>query len=128
MHPAPTKLDLKKDQHLRIEWNNGSETTFPIPFLRQRCPCAACKMLREGRDPHQLFGPATPEPDKTGPEAEKPRKSLSLSVLPRHFASEEEHITVTHAELVGNYAIRLHFSDGHESGIFSWAYLRELGG
>ena len=27
---------------------------------------------------------------------------------------------------VGNYAIRLDFSDGHNSGIFSWPYLREL--
>ena len=26
----------------------------------------------------------------------------------------------------GNYAVKLVFSDGHDSGIFSWAYLREL--
>ena len=29
-------------------------------------------------------------------------------------------------EPVGNYAIRLTFSDGHDTGIFSWAYLRAL--
>jgi DUF971 family protein len=28
---------------------------------------------------------------------------------------------------VGNYAVRLHFNDGHQSGLFSWAYLYELG-
>jgi len=27
----------------------------------------------------------------------------------------------------GHYAIRIHFSDNHDSGIFSWAYLHELG-
>jgi DUF971 family protein len=27
---------------------------------------------------------------------------------------------------VGNYALQLVFSDGHDSGIFSWVYLREL--
>ncbi len=30
-------------------------------------------------------------------------------------------------ESVGNYAIRIVFDDGHDTGIFSWAYLRELG-
>ncbi|HIG39938.1 MAG: DUF971 domain-containing protein [bacterium] len=28
----------------------------------------------------------------------------------------------------GNYAIRIEFSDGHDTGIFSWQYLFELGG
>jgi DUF971 family protein len=28
---------------------------------------------------------------------------------------------------VGHYAVRLTFDDGHDSGLFSWAYLRELG-
>jgi len=30
-------------------------------------------------------------------------------------------------EPVGNYAVRLVFDDGHDSGIYTWAYLRELG-
>jgi len=36
-------------------------------------------------------------------------------------------VTVTAIEPVGHYAIKPLFSDGHESGIFTWAYLRELG-
>ncbi len=31
------------------------------------------------------------------------------------------------AEPVGNYALRLKFSDGFDSGIYSWEFLRELG-
>ena len=27
----------------------------------------------------------------------------------------------------GNYAVRIAFDDGHDTGIFTWAYLRELG-
>ena len=27
----------------------------------------------------------------------------------------------------GNYAVRIGFDDGHDSGIFTWSYLRELG-
>lgn len=30
-------------------------------------------------------------------------------------------------EPVGHYAVRLIFDDGHDSGIFSWDYLRDLG-
>ena len=30
-------------------------------------------------------------------------------------------------EPVGHYAVRIRFDDGHDSGIFSWAYLHELG-
>jgi DUF971 family protein len=30
-------------------------------------------------------------------------------------------------EPVGNYAVRIRFDDGHHTGIFTWAYLHELG-
>ncbi len=29
--------------------------------------------------------------------------------------------------MVGNYALKLTFSDGHDSGLFTWGYLQELG-
>lgn len=35
-------------------------------------------------------------------------------------------LQVTKAEPVGRYAVRLFFSDGHSSGLYTWAYLREL--
>jgi DUF971 family protein len=36
-------------------------------------------------------------------------------------------VTIAEVEAVGNYAIRPKFSDGHETGIYSWDYLYELG-
>jgi len=36
-------------------------------------------------------------------------------------------VTITRIEPVGNYAVKLVFSDGHDTGIFSWSYLRKLG-
>lgn len=36
-------------------------------------------------------------------------------------------VGITRLEPVGNYAVRIVFDDGHDTGIFSWAYLRELG-
>src|SRR5512146_520604 len=36
-------------------------------------------------------------------------------------------VTIVEVEPVGHYAIRPKFSDGHESGIYSWDYLYQLG-
>lgn len=36
-------------------------------------------------------------------------------------------VRIESVEAVGNYALKLTFSDGHDSGIYSWAYLHELG-
>ena len=39
----------------------------------------------------------------------------------------KSNVRVMSADTVGRYAVRLSFDDGHDSGIFSWDYLRELG-
>jgi DUF971 family protein len=36
-------------------------------------------------------------------------------------------IDITHIEPVGSYAVQLVFSDGHDSGIYSWGYFYSLG-
>lgn len=36
-------------------------------------------------------------------------------------------VTITAVEPIGHYAIKPLFSDGHDSGIYTWTYLRELG-
>ncbi len=36
-------------------------------------------------------------------------------------------VAITGIEPVGNYAVKISFSDGHSTGIYSWAYLEELG-
>ncbi len=40
---------------------------------------------------------------------------------------QKQNVTITDVEPVGNYAARLLFSDGHDSGLFTWDYLHELG-
>jgi DUF971 family protein len=39
----------------------------------------------------------------------------------------KKNIAITSVIPTGNYAVRLVFSDGHETGIFTWTYLHELG-
>ena len=39
----------------------------------------------------------------------------------------KENVRVTQVEQVGVYAVRLIFDDGHNTGLYTWAYLKELG-
>lgn len=39
----------------------------------------------------------------------------------------KRNVGIAGVDAVGNYAIRIRFDDGHDTGIFSWTYLRELG-
>ena len=39
----------------------------------------------------------------------------------------KENVAVTAVEPVGQYAVRLMFDDGHNTGLFTWKYLHELG-
>ena len=39
----------------------------------------------------------------------------------------KENVTITNVLAQGNYAIKIVFSDGHDSGIYTWSYLYELG-
>ncbi len=39
----------------------------------------------------------------------------------------KEDVNIIAIELVGNYAVKLTFSDGHDTGLYSWDYLYDLG-
>ena len=39
----------------------------------------------------------------------------------------KEEVNITAIEPVGNYAVKLVFSDGHDTGLYSWDYLYDLG-
>lgn len=39
----------------------------------------------------------------------------------------KEDVNIDNVEPVGNYAVKLVFSDGHDSGIYDWNYLYDLG-
>jgi DUF971 family protein len=99
---VPVKLHLKKDEYLDIVWPDGKQGRFTVSYLRTMCPCAQCKTVRE-------FSAAKPK--------------TSLNILPGNFTKP---LTATGAELVGNYALRIDWSDDHGSGIYSFQYLREI--
>ena len=105
MTPAttPTRLNLKKDEKLEITWQDGLSSTYSISYLRTMCPCAVCREVREQ--------------DKL-----KKKKPL-LPILPGNFSAP---LAAVSAELVGNYALRIDWSDDHGSGIYSFDYLRSI--
>jgi DUF971 family protein len=96
----PRHLDLKKDTALTVQWSDGRISVYPIGYLRRMSPSAEAKQLRE--------------------EMQK----NPLTVLPGTSGSGP--IRAESAELVGHYALRIRFSDGHDTGIYSWGYLREI--
>ena len=98
---TPIRLNLKKDEKLEIDWQDGRKSVYPISVLRSMCPCAQCKIQRE----------------------EQKQKKTLLRILPGNYAQP---LSAVSAELVGNYAIRIDWSDKHGSGIYSFEYLREI--
>lgn len=45
----------------------------------------------------------------------------------KRLIAGRRHVGIMKIEPVGHYAVRLHFDDLHDSGIYSWAWLRKLG-
>jgi len=39
----------------------------------------------------------------------------------------KQQVMITAVEPIGQYAVRLVFDDGHDTGLYTWKYLRELG-
>jgi len=94
-------MDLKKDRGLTIEWSDGSTSYYSIAYLRKMSPSAEARQLRE-----EMAG-------------------NPLAILPSS-GGRGGPLTAEGAEMVGNYAVRIRFSDGHDTGIYSWGYLREI--
>ncbi len=46
---------------------------------------------------------------------------------PKKIVPGKRNVGIAAVEPTGNYAIRIIFDDGHDTGIYSWRYLRELG-
>mgnify|MGYP006265532111 CR=1 FL=1 len=46
---------------------------------------------------------------------------------PKTIVRGKADVKISGLEPVGNYAVRIGFDDGHDSGLYSWAYLFKLG-
>jgi DUF971 family protein len=98
----PIELNLERAKRLEIRWADGHHSVIPLLQLRRACPCAACQATREEHEHNPLV---------VNPPVQNP----------------QEMVTVDEAELVGNYALRIRWKDGHAAGIYDFELLRELG-
>jgi DUF971 family protein len=103
--PTSVKVNLTSGSGVDIEWKDGHRSHYSFAFLRDGCPCALCddERAKSGRKPG--------EPVKADPAA-----------LPMFRPA----LKADSAEGVGKYAIKFHWNDGHDLGIYSWSFLREV--
>lgn len=102
--PHPVKLELAGENRLTIAWSDGERRSYTFRELREACPCASCREKRKG----------------TAEAAD----SLKLPVL---SAAETQPLRINGMKPVGNYAYTIAFSDGHDTGIYTFDLLLELG-
>jgi len=98
----PSKLTMSAEGRLRIEWSDGATREYSVQELRENCPCATC------REQHSL----------------PPRPATALAVL---SPAEARPLKLLGMKPVGHYAYAINFSDGHDTGIYTFDLLRELG-
>ncbi len=103
MEPHPTKIELTDDDGVMFEWSDAQRQVYTFRQLRDACPCATCRETRQ-------------QP--------KPAASDPLAVI---STVEAQPLKILEIKPVGRYAYTIRFSDGHDTGIYPFAMLRELG-
>lgn len=97
---ATTPIDIELDsqgRRMRFVWADGKRSDYDWEFLRWRCPCATCS--GEGEFAGEL----------------QSRTSLA--------ADETEMVDL---ELVGRYAVKPTWRNGHDTGLFTFRNLRQI--
>ncbi len=97
MNPVKIKIENKKD--LYIKWDDDSESRINLKYLRDECPCANCKgetVLLKTYKPAKLT-------------VERPGM-----------------YEIKNIEQVGGYAIQVTWKDGHNTGFYTYEYLKQL--
>jgi DUF971 family protein len=96
---APSNIQVIGDE-VAIAWADGAESFIRQDLLRRASPSA------ENQGERDVFG------NQYGGAG----------------TADHSGVRVTSWEQVGNYAIRFAFSDGHGTGLYTYDYLRKLGG
>ncbi|MCB9850329.1 MAG: DUF971 domain-containing protein [Phycisphaerales bacterium] len=99
----PSDIKLARAEHrLTVVWKDGHTSVYDLAALRRACPCATCNSERQKKSATtELFPILTKDPGTGPPQA-------------------------TALNLVGNYALHIRWSDGHDTGIYDFRFLRSL--
>jgi len=96
---TPKKISVTDKSRLSILNKDDTLYEIPLKYLRDECPCADCK------GETILF------------KTIRPAKQ-NISTPGRYDIGK--------IEIVGNYAIQIRWKDGHDTGIYTWEYLKTL--
>jgi DUF971 family protein len=96
----PEHIAISKSKGVTIDWKDGHGSSYALDYLRENCPCAAC----------------------TGAHGTPPTTKTAASPFPMYKAA----LKMLEVEPVGHYAIRIVWSDGHSTGIYSFDHLRKI--
>ena len=100
----PEHIAISKSKGIQIDWRDGHHSAYPLALLRDECPCATC----------------------TGAHGTEPQRTNHSKPETSPFPMFKPALKMLSVEPVGNYAVRLHWNDGHNSGIYSWEHLRKI--
>lgn len=101
----PLHIAVSRSKGIAIDWADGHTSRFTNEFLRDHCPCATCTGAH-GTPPQRT--------NFSAPDAANPFPMFTPK--PR----------IVNVEEVGAYAVRIHWSDGHSAGLYSFEHLRGL--
>jgi ATP-binding protein involved in chromosome partitioning len=95
---TPTDIELDSGgRRMRIVWGDGRRSDYDWDYLRWRCPCATCS--GEGEFAGELQSRTELRPEET---------------------------EMVDLDLVGRYAVKPTWRNGHDTGIFTFRNLRAL--
>jgi DUF971 family protein len=105
--PSTVKVHVKTGAGVDITWADGHASHYDFHYLREECPCATCN---DERGKKETFV-ATAAPG-----------SSAFPALPMFKPKPRAQA----ANVVGNYAVQISFTDGHSTGIYSYDHLRSI--
>ena len=106
--PLAIKIHVSSGAGVDITWADQHTSHFDFPYLREECPCATCNEKRDQEEQNKRPGVIA-----------APISSPSLPMFKPKIKAQS-------ATQVGNYAVQISFNDGHNTGIFSYDYLRSI--
>src|SRR6202044_3491588 len=104
----PEHIAIAKSKGIQIDWKDGHRSNYSLGYLRDECPCASCT------------GAHGTEPQKTN-YSEAPARPFFIFLPP-----PTRTLKMLNVEALGHYSIRIDWSDGHNTGIYSYDHLRKI--
>ncbi|HME13303.1 MAG TPA: DUF971 domain-containing protein [Candidatus Acidoferrum sp.] len=117
--PTGVKIHVSSGAGVDITWADGHSSHYDFPYLRDACPCATCNDEREKKA-------AAESKEASAAHAGATPSAVPLPTTSPVFPMFKPKARAQSATSVGSYAIQINFTDGHNTGIYSYEQLRMI--